>query len=599
MSLAYWYNLLSGWQTQSSDFFFKALHSQSKSPSDRIIIVAIDDNSLKELGRWGTWPRRFHAQVIDFLRQARPRAIMFDILFSEPTPEDKELVQAIRGENVILPVVGIPNVAIPTPRGEKVRFQEFLKPIPEMVETAAALGHANVLPDEDGAVRRTPLFIENAQGEEAPSLPLVAAARYLRRPTMVDGSVINGRLPFAGRSIPMDPWYRMVINYRGGPSETGKSSSFTVIPYVDVIKKRVDPALFEDKLVLVGVMATAEPDSYMTPVSPGGMKMFGVEIHANAIETILNGAFITYQGVPPTITIIFLLALFTVGLAQLRPIIAVTSLMGLFALFILVAFNFFDRGVIVNLVYPSLAMVSTFGATSVYRIIFEEARTREVSRIFGKYVSPQVKEEILSAAEAGELRLGGLRRPITVLFADVRGFTALSEDKTPEDVVRILNTYLSTIVKPVFQHGGMVNKFIGDNVMAVWNAPLECLDHALEAIKAAINGQNAITEMQERVPNLLRISFGIGINTGEAVAGNLGSEDRYEYTVIGDVVNVAARVTEATPGGEVWITADTYKAVKESVVVEEIGDQVLKGRKEAVSLYRVKSLKEKGDTHGL
>jgi adenylate cyclase len=220
-------------------------------------------------------------------------------------------------------------------------------------------------------------------------------------------------------------------------------------------------------------------------------------------------------------------------------------------------------------------------------IVIEQSDKRFVNNLFGRYVSPQVAKEILSMADADRLSLGGEQREVTVLFADIRGFTQISEQMTPSALVDMLNTYLSVIADKVLQSGGMVNKFIGDNIMAVWNAPQVLTNHAFIAVQAAWEAQQELARLQQNDLSLPRVQFGMGINTGEALAGNVGSLGRAEYTIIGDAVNLASRICGVTRGGEIWIGPETYHQAKDFLEVEELEPQTFKGKAEPVVVYRV------------
>ncbi len=196
-------------------------------------------------------------------------------------------------------------------------------------------------------------------------------------------------------------------------------------------------------------------------------------------------------------------------------------------------------------------------------------------------------DKILAAAGKGELKLGGEEHEVTVAFADVRNFTSISEEIQPEELVRALNTYLSIIINAVLKYDGVINKFGGDSIMAVWNVPIESEGHALLAIKAAVYAQRAIKEMQEKETTLPKMEFGIGMNTGQAVAGSMGSEDRLEYSVIGDAVNTAARLAGATPGGKVWIGINTFSEAKDYIMAKPLDALVVKGKREPVEAYEV------------
>jgi adenylate cyclase len=223
----------------------------------------------------------------------------------------------------------------------------------------------------------------------------------------------------------------------------------------------------------------------------------------------------------------------------------------------------------------------------IYIVVTEQSDKRFVKELFGRYISPQIAREIVSRADAGDLRLGGEQREVSVLFADIRNFTRISEQLSPEATVKMLNTYLSVVTDAVIRHDGIVNKFGGDNIMAVWNAPQSQPEHALLAVKAAWEAQQKIVELQQSDSRLLPVQFGIGINTGIALAGNIGSVGRTEYTVIGDSINVASRICGSAPGGEVWIGAETYNQTKDYIETEELEAQQLKGKAAPIEVYRV------------
>jgi adenylate cyclase len=198
-----------------------------------------------------------------------------------------------------------------------------------------------------------------------------------------------------------------------------------------------------------------------------------------------------------------------------------------------------------------------------------------------------VATKILGAVDEGSLKLGGEECVVTVLFADVRNFSGFSEKTNPQELVSILNRYLSLVIRAALQNEGMVNKFGGDSIMAIWNVPVTCPEHALLATKAAISAQQALRELQEKAKNLPKMEFGIGVNTGNVVAGNMGSADRLEYSVIGDAVNIAARLADAAPGGRIWIGSNTFALIKDYVSAVPLGALPLKGKSETIHAYEV------------
>jgi adenylate cyclase len=264
---------------------------------------------------------------------------------------------------------------------------------------------------------------------------------------------------------------------------------------------------------------------------------------------------------------------------------------GLFVACLIAGFIAFDRGYVLALFYPLLLLPVIYVSDIVYIVVTEQADKRFVKELFGRYISPQIANEIVSRADSGQLQLGGEQREVSVFFADIRGFTRISEQLSPEAVMQMLNTYLSVIADEVIRHDGIVNKFVGDNIMAVWNAPQSQPDHALLAVKAAWEAQQKLAELRQRDNRPLPVQFGIGINTGVAVAGNVGSAGRSEYTVIGDSINTASRICSSTPGNEVWIGPETYNQTKDYIETEKLEPQSVKGKAEPITLYRVTALR--------
>ena len=583
--LAFYLDLFYVLQRHSSDLLFRAGESRPvRGLPKEITVVAIDDKSLEQLGHFSTWPRSRYARLIDVLAEAKARVIVFDILFSEATADDEALALSMRNAgNVVLPSIIIPVVSNPAglqPTGEP---EAFLKPLAILANEAAAIGHATIIPDGDGVVRKLPIVLREGKSYE-PALALAAVAEYLRRPEAIESPIEDGILPFAGRLIPLSHDKEMLINYISHPSASA-GVDFPTVSLVDVLNGKADPAFFEDKLVFIGATATGITDIFWTPLS---RMMNGVQIHASAAQTILTGDFLKPAPYLITVVSVFILALI-VGLSilRLRVLWASLSAVALCLIYILAAFLFFDNGTLLNMFYPPLTIAGVFVGLNLYNIAQERAEKREITATFGRYISREVVDNILKASKEDGLKLGGQVHDITVAFADIRGFTSISEKILPEEMVKALNIYLSVIIEAVLNHGGLINKFGGDSVMAIWNVPTPSEGHALSAVKAAISAQKAIRELQAKDTTLSRMEFGIGINTGQAVAGNLGSKDRMEYSVIGDAVNTAARLANTTPGGKVWIGAETFREVKDAVIANPIEPLLVKGKREPVRAYEV------------
>jgi adenylate cyclase len=400
----------------------------------------------------------------------------------------------------------------------------------------------------------------------------------------------NGSVYLVMRNVPVDDSYRLRVNF------SADNNQRQYVSYGDIISGDFDPSLVKNKIVLIGMTATGELDSWAVPTSAS--KIPGVYIHAGAMDTILTQRFLRETSILITLLIMLLLIAITAfalprcGTRQWTDIAKGLGLtIGLFVAYLVAGFLAFDRGYILDLFYPLLLLPVLYISNIIYIVVTEQADKRFVKELFGRYISPQIANEIVSRADSGELRLGGEQREVSVFFADIRNFTRISEQLSPEAVMQMLNTYLSVVAEAVVQHDGIVNKFVGDNIMAVWNAPQSQPEHALLAVKAAWEAQQKLAELRQKDTRPLPVQFGIGINTGIAVAGNVGSAGRSEYTVIGDSVNTASRICGSTPGNEVWIGAETYNQAKDYIEVEKLEPQSVKGKAAPITLYKVTALR--------
>jgi len=555
------------------------------SPSPNIVIAAIDDESLAAHGRWAEWPRSLHAQAIENLSQAEAMVIGFDVIFADESTDDPILAQAMNeAGNVVLPVVGVQPVS---PLDSEITYQQFLLTTKTISAASAAMGHANMAPDGDGVMRDLPLVVSDSTGERYPAFVVAVLYTFFSKPLPADYEAIDGTLHLLDRDIPVDGKKQMRINFADKPG------SFTHLSYADVIEGNFDPNVVRHKMVLVGMTATGEPDSWVTPIS--AEKMYGVEIYANAMDTILRQRFLVETGWPTTLLItLFFVGVTGIALPLMRLRWGGLLTGGLFVCYLVGVFFAFDSGYILNILYPLIALPLVYVTVALCRVVSVQADRREVRELFGRYVSPQVAGEIIRLDDRGELKLSGEVREVTALFADVRGFTQLSEQMHPEATVNMLNTYLRAVIDQVLANQGMINKFAGDNLLAIWNAPQDQPHHAQLAVKAALESQEAIQQIHKSNPSLPLVELGIGINSGEAMAGNMGSEGRTEYTVIGDTINVASRLCSSAPGSHIWIGPHTYEQVKDMVEVEELEPQYFKGKAEPVAVYRVLRLRHQG-----
>ncbi len=556
----------------------------SEPPSPNIVIAGIDDSTFEDYGRWADWPRSLHAQAIDNLSQTGAKVIGFDVIFTDTSPDDETLAGAMaEADNIVLATVGTQLVSHP---GAEITYDDFLLPTAPLEQAASNVGHANVIPDGDGTVRRIPLIVDSSSGQVYPSLTLAVLYRLFSMPLPQEYLLENGTIDLLARDIPVDSSYRLRINF------SADNAYRPYVSYGDVISGNFDPALVDNKIVLIGMTATGEPDTWAIPTSAS--KVPGVFIHAAAMDTILTERFLTETGTTATLAIMLALVGITAltlprsGTRYRKDIAKGLGItVGLFVACLAGGFLAFDRGYVVDLFYPLLLLPVVYVGNALYMVIAEQSDKRFVKELFGRYISPQIAREIVSRADVGDLRLGGEEREVSVLFADIRGFTTISEQLSPEAVVNMLNTYLSVVADAVVHHDGIVNKFAGDNIMAVWNAPQLQPEHAVLAVRAAWEAQQKLAELRQKDVGSLPVQFGIGINTGVALAGNIGSAGRSEYTVIGDSVNTASRICSSTPGGEVWIGAETYNEAKDHIEICELEAQQVKGKSEPIKVYRV------------
>ncbi len=553
---------------------------KQEAPPSNIVIAAIDNDTLEAYGRISEWPRRLHAQAIDNLTKAGARVIGLDILFIDSSPDDEILAAAMKSAKR---VVAPSTLVDPRPgNASRLIYDRSMNPAAPINGASDKVGYVNITPDSDGVVRRIPLVLSDSTGREHPAFAVAVLHSLFSLPLPKGSPPVGQPLLVAGREVPVDSFYRLRINY--GIDLDGLPS----LSYGKIITGDFVPALVKNKIVLVGMTATGDIDAWPVPGSIN--RVPGVFIHAAAMDTILRQRFLAEAGSNVTeLTLILLLVLTALSLPLVNVRWRAAIIAGLFCGYLVIAVMAFDRGYILNLVYPLLELPLIFMGTLIYQVASEQSDKQFVQGLFGRYVSHEVARKILDLAQSNNLKLGGERKMVTVLFADVRGFTQMSEKAAPEFIVSTLNTYFSIIIERVLENNGMVNKFAGDNIMAVWNAPQDEPDHARLAVKAALESQEMIAQIQEKDPALPKVKFGFGINTGEALAGNIGSTGRAEYTVIGDAVNLASRICGATAGGEVWVGSKTYELVKDTMETCEVGHHTFKGKTEKEMVYRIMS----------
>ena len=547
-------------------------------PADNIIIVGIDERSINEIGTW-PWPRIFVAEAISMLSEMGIAAIGVNVVYDAlgAFPEyDTALVAAADGASQI--VLGGMAVFSEFQRaGTLFELDDFVVPFDEL-ENVTDVGFIDAMPDEDGVMRRA-LTALRLSDITVHSFPFEVYSAYRR--AMGQDAIEN---------IPLDRYGQFPIRFVGGPG------SFRTVSLWGVIHGEYHYSMFRDAIVLIGPYAHGVGGlgevSLTTPMDRG-TATHGVELHANIIQNMLEGIFLVDAPWWLNLAVMVLSGLIVIVLFQwLKPVSA----------FIVVAVLVMAQLVGVRLVYNNLYMIVRVGDTIVFlglcyivnlvfSILSAQSEKQHIKELFGRFVSPDVVHEIISGGV--DIQLGGVVKEITALFVDIRGFTAFSESNPPEKVVDIINRYLGLTSRSIQQNGGTIDKYIGDATMALFNAPNDLPNHALRAVKTAWDMKQGSVALRDGILEEygVDLQFGIGINTGAAVVGNMGSDFRMDYTAIGDAVNTAARLESSAPKGGIIISDATYQQVKQYIDVVEIGHLSLKNKKEEVLVYSVENVR--------
>nr|MCR4780485.1 adenylate/guanylate cyclase domain-containing protein [Ruminiclostridium sp.] len=555
------------------------LYQQPRGVSPDIKIIAIDDSdeSRATLGNFGTWKRDVYARVIETLGDY-PAVISLDVLLLGGIDEetDSRLIEACRSSGRVVAAEHI-NYTAKYESGEDgfgyidyTHIDSVSKPI---LDGSAELGFVNFPVSEDGEVRSV-MLTESFEGSAMQSLACRTYTRYCE---------LKGVAP---NEPALDEAGCMWIDYAGRPR------AYEHIPITSVLNGTVDPRAFRDCIVFVGAYETGLRDEYSVPVS--AERMFGVEINANVVQALLDGRSpVPADRLPASLicaaaaAAVFILA----GVTKVR--VSTPVFIGTVLLWGAACFLLWREGVIMPLIYTPIFTGLAFLTQLIFNYTEETLEKRRIMSAFRKYVAPQVVENI---AKSGNYRinLGGERKHIAVLFVDIRGFTTMSESLEPEQVVDIVNTYLNLTTRSIFANEGTLDKFVGDATMAVFNAPFDLDDYVFRAVKTAmdINAGSAEIEAKFMEKYGKSVGFGIGVNCGDAVVGNMGCDFRMDYTAMGDTVNTAARLEANAKRGQILISSEVYERVKDRITAEPIGEIPLKGKSVGVFVYSVTGMRE-------
>lgn len=607
-----------------------------------VLIVDIDERSLKEIGQW-PWPRTVVAQMLDKLREAGAAVVAFDVLFSEPDrtspqallalltargasaeearrllskmPEpDAQLAEAmtraevvtgfnlVQGDDGGKPVAKSSFAIVGEAGADPYVFVEdfagAVAALPEFQNAAKGNGFVNQISDWDNVVRRVPLLLRLG-GKPVPSLAAEAMRVGLgARPTFIvryagaqmersfgENTGLNAvqlQIPALGRALPVptDRAGQVTLHY-------ARPDQRRYVSAADILSGKFDPARVADRLVLVGASAAGLNDLKATPIAPNTP---GVEVHAQLIEQILQQDFLFRPDWGAGAEIVFALLFGLVLVVAIPRFGALPSAaIGGVAVAVAIAtswFAFRDGQVLIDPVYPILVLATVYLFSTLLKHRLTERRQREIRDAFSRYMSPQYVEQLAKNPE--KLVLGGEVRLMTIMFCDIRGFTSMSEGMTAHELGQLINQFLTPMTEIVMRHKGTIDKYIGDCIMAFWNAPLDDPDHAENAVAAAQDMRRKLIELNDAwaAEGRRALQMGIGLNTGECSVGNFGSHQRFNYSLLGDPVNLASRLEGLTKvyGVDLIIGEDTAERLDQSDLIE-LDLVAVKGRSRAARIY--------------
>ncbi|TCS05234.1 adenylate/guanylate cyclase domain-containing protein [Rhizobium sp. BK418] len=547
--------------TELRTFDYLSTIDDPSPPDGGPIIVAIDEPSLADINAQWPWPRSLHAELVRQLRAAGAKAIALDIIMAEPsTPENDQAISSVVGPDVVL---AGDETLIKTPQADQLLRTT---PLPQMTEAGARTGIASITLNGDGVFRNVPSYEDGFAIE-------LAKATGIKAPHLPAGSLIQSFGP--ARSYPTVSYYQALDP-----------------------KNFLPPDIFKDRVVLVGLSLQNAPeidqggvDAYATPYTVHTGKLIsGVEVQATIYDNIVHGLAISEAGLPVVaicILIAVALAAATVWKAtSWRTLVATAAAVLAFAAASYAGIRF--THIFVSPLGPTVAFVAVAFGQAAFDYAQERHQKHQITRAFAQYISPDLVRRLSN--DPSQLKLGGERRTLTVLFSDVRGFTTIAETMKddPEQLTTLINRLLTPLSDVVMDHGGTIDKYMGDCIMAFWNAPLDDPDHALHAVKASIAMQDAIGTLNRELEReaaatgrpLHVLKMGVGINTGECIVGNMGSTRRFDYSCLGDSVNLASRLEGASKnyGVALLLGEETARLVADRYAVVELDRIIVKGR---------------------
>ncbi len=597
-----------------------------------VTIVDIDDKSMEKLGQW-PWPRNRIADLITELTRLGAVVIAFDVVFAEPdrlNPDaiaktirnldeetraklsslpsnDQVLADALRNSRVVLGESGLPEELVALDKSLPVtglamlgeepqkfmfQFPGLLRNVPVLEHAAAGRGLFTIKPERDGIVRRVPMIML-AQGLTMLSLNFEMLRVATGSGTILIKTAKEGikSVRIKGLEIPTDKNGQLWVHF-------ARNDSSIYVPAINVLERSVSPDMIAGKLVLIGTSAVGLNDIKTTPVSPA---MPGVEIHAQVLESALTRVLISQPiyGIVIELAAALLFGLLVIAFAPLFGPVTLVALGAVFATAMIGTSWYFyaQHRQLIDFTYPLMSTTAIYLTLIFSSFVREQAQRRQIRSAFGQYLSPALVEQLAQSPE--KLVLGGEEREMTIMFSDMRGFTSISETykNDPQGLTALMNRFLTPLTNAILNRKGTIDKYMGDAIMAFWNAPLDDKEHQLNACEAALDmlervdalNQAREQEAQEGGHTYIPLNVGVGLNTGPCVVGNMGSDMRFDYSVFGDSVNLASRLEGQSKeyGFPIIVGSRTALAVKEKFAILELDFIMVKGKKEPEVIYAI------------
>ncbi len=563
-------------QNRLTDFVYRPI-----APRGQVIMVLVDDAALSDIGAW-PWPRATIETLIDRINASRPAAVAISLLLPTPSAEvdgrdAPYLMPDLTPPPLILPVVGVDGTRLTQNPFSFPSFGIALNLDHNLRVTSTSFGHAMLKPDEDGVLRRAALAIDDPTGR----YPALGVQTFMTYQGVSPRIQIEGdRARVGDRLVPLDADGNMYIRFSNPGTRASLSAG-------DVIHGRVDPGVLQNKIIVIGLASPRLAETYETPLRIGRSKSFAVEIHADIIETLLGRRPLADQDRLTQITMIFLAALMA---GATLPHFRWLSAAGLTITYLLVylgyAFQKFDDGILVQPFYPIVALVLTFAGTVAFRELAEERPRARVGRLFQQHVGPEAIDRVLAAYDQGQVSLRGIRKQVTVMHVDLRDLTVLASSLTSEATMDLINRYVQITERTIFECGGSIVRSTGNTVLSVWNLPLNQSDHANQAMHTAVEIQRQIKAMNSGHGEGPVVSIGVGVATGQVIAGRLHSADQSAYTIVGEIVNEAERLAARRDGG-IFLTGATHALCSEELEMQNLDPMRLRRKTDPVDVWQV------------